>query len=155
MTKRITIFADGLCEPCNPGGYGCCAWIAFEGDVDGSANAFRPPCIASSHGCIGHGAGMTNNIAEYRAVRAALRWAADKARYVDVELCTDSQLVVRQINGQCACNADYLKVLRDECRELLMQLPNAKIVWVARAQNDVADVLTRVAYEQARKKVAA
>lgn len=152
--KRVTIFADGLCEP-NPGGYGCCAWIAFEGDVAGDADVLRPPCIASSHGCIGHGVGMTNNISEYRAVRAALRWAVANMRDAEIELRTDSQLVVRQINGLWACNADHLRDFRDECRALLAQLQNAKIVWVARAQNDVADALTRIAYEGARRKAAA
>jgi ribonuclease HI len=26
----ISVFCDGLCEPCNPGGWACWAWLALD-----------------------------------------------------------------------------------------------------------------------------
>jgi ribonuclease HI len=153
---KLTIFADGLTEPVNPNGYGCCAFVVFEGDVSGRAEAKRPDPIHSAHACIARpGDKVTNNVCEYRSVRAALRWVVANAHKAakdrDVEIRTDSQLVVNQVVGSWQCNADHLRVFRDECREMIRQL-NGKVslVWVRRDENDVADALTRLAYEKAR-----
>lgn len=151
----ITIFCDGLTEPRNPDGYGCCAFVAFDGDVSGTRGAQRPAPLHQAYACIARpGDGITNNICEYRAVRAALKWAVAAIPNEEIIVKTDSQLVVRQVNGDWACNKDHLRVLRDECRALLQRV-NARLVWVARDQNDVADALTRVAYAEARKARAA
>ena len=83
----MIIYADGCCEPSNPGGYACWGWVAAEGGQE----------IASGSGCIGHGPSMTNNLAEYRAVIEALRWAY-KQGVQGVAVKTDSQLVVKQVN---------------------------------------------------------
>jgi ribonuclease HI len=151
MTHRLTIFCDGLCEPRNPGGYGCCAFIVFEGIVSGRAEVLRPPCVYEQHGCIGHGPEMTNNVAEYRAVRAALKWLLANAPETLCDVFTDSQLVVEQANGRWNCKAMRLIPLRNECQALLEELPRARLRWVKREENDVADALTRIAYEKARR----
>jgi ribonuclease HI len=153
-----TIFCDGLTEPrFSSQKYSCCAFVAFEGDVDGTKPlAELPKPITAQHACIARpGQDSTNNIAEYRAVRAALNWLVAKGEQDEVELRTDSQLVVRQISGAYACNKDHLRVLRDDCRVLLEKLPNVRIVWVAREQNIPADELTNVAYAEARQARAA
>jgi ribonuclease HI len=149
--NQITIFCDGSCEPVNPGGYACCGFVAYEGDVSGRRGATRPDPIFDKYGCIGNGPGMTNNIAEYRAVIAALKWA--KKNFADrrLEFRTDSQLVVRQVNGQWDCNKEHLIVLRDQAREILFSFEDAKLIWIPRDENDVADYLTRVAYDEARR----
>lgn len=150
--ERFTLFADGLTEPTNPNGYGCCAYVVYLGDVDGAkCMADLPPVVAYGHACIARpGEGVTNNICEYRAVRAALKWAVRHAAEAEVELRTDSQLVVRQVFGDWACNADHLRPLRDQCRALLAQLPHCRLVWVSRTKNIPADELTRLAYAEAR-----
>lgn len=152
-----TIFADGLMEPKNPDGYGCCAFVVYEGDVDGSKTlAQLPPAVASQADCIAWpGDHATNNVCEYRAVRGALKWAVSYAEDEEIELRTDSQLVVQQVVGSWACNKDHLRKLRDDCRNLLKLLPNVRLVWVSRTQNIPADELTRVAYAEARKSRAA
>lgn len=134
-----TIFCDGLCEPRNPGGYACWAWVAF--DDAGTATFY-------DYGCLGHGAGMTNNRAEYAAVINALRFAAEQA-WRDVRVRTDSQLIVRQITGEYACNVPALVPLRDEARTLGKSL-GARIKWVPREENEPADALSRKAYQEAR-----
>jgi ribonuclease HI len=153
MPRRLTIFCDGLTEPVNPGGYGCCAYIVFEGDVSGEKGAARPEPIAQKYGCIGHGQEITNNIVEYRAAIGALKWALKHAPDAEIELRTDSQLVERQISGCYKCHNEKLMPLLAEARELLAQLPNLKIVWVRREFNDVADALTKLAYIEARSVV--
>jgi len=63
----VKLWADGLCEPVNPGGFAC--WGFYAVDAYGQR-------IGEGRGCLGHGPGMTNNSAEYQAAIEALRWAA-------------------------------------------------------------------------------
>jgi ribonuclease HI len=147
--KRITFYCDGACEPCNPSGIGVSAAIAFEGDVRGAAGAQRPEPLIAKYAEIGRGAGMTNNRAEYAAVRWALRWSVKNIAHCEIVVFTDSQLVVRQINGEWACNKDHLRIFRDECRELIKELPYFRLEWVRRELNDVADELTKRGYAEA------
>lgn len=137
----IEIYCDGLCEPTNPGGYGCCAYAVFR---NGEA-------IAKHYGCIGRGPEMTNNVAEYRAVRGALKWLAANQGDESARVMTDSKLVVEQVNGRWDCNSEKLMPLRDECRTLILGMTNIMLLWIPRAQNEVADALTRVAYREARR----
>jgi ribonuclease HI len=141
----------------NPDGYGCCAFVVFEGDVSGRAGAPRPDPIHSQHACIARpGDNVTNNICEYRSVRAALRWVvanvhkAAKDRHVEIR--TDSQLVVNQVAGSWLVKAEHLRVFCDDCQQMMAQLKDrVSLVWVRRDENDVADALTRIAYEKARR----
>lgn len=154
---KLTIFADGLTEPVNPNGYGCCAFVVFEGEVSGRAGAQRPDPIHEQYACIARpGDNVTNNVCEYRSVRAALRWAVENvhkaAKDREVEIRTDSQLVVNQVSGLWAVKAEHLRPYRDECAQMISELKGkAKLVWVRRDENDVADALTRKAYELARR----
>lgn len=131
-----TFYCDGACIPVNPGGHACWAWIALE---DGRE-------IARDHGCIGRGAGMTNNVAEYHAVIRALKHAQAQG-WTGVRIRADSQLIVRQITGQYACNAPTLINLRAEASALGKAL-QARIAWIPREQNEEADKLTRQAYRE-------
>jgi ribonuclease HI len=151
---KVVAFCDGLTEPTNPDGYGCCAFVVFAGEVSGRRAASRPEPLHACYACIARpGDNVTNNICEYRAVRGALRWLIENRHKklkdcTDIEIRTDSQLVVNQVNGKWATNAVHLKVFRDECAQMLKQL-GARLVWIPRDENDVADALTRVAYQQA------
>jgi ribonuclease HI len=136
----LEIYCDGLCEPKNPGGYGCSAFVVFR---DGEQ-------IHQRYGCVGSGPEMTNNVAEYRAVRGALKWLAGNRGDGSVQVMTDSKLVVEQVNGRWECNSDKLRPYRDDCRRLLRGMENVMLLWVPRERNEVADALTRVAYRKAR-----
>lgn len=140
----LVLYTDGLCEPRNPGGYGCWGWIAEE-HTQGEVRSD----IAHGYGCAGHGPEMTNNVAEYVAAGKALRWAAEHG-HRGVVLRTDSQLVVGQTTGRWACNKEHLLKLRDRLRELVQQT-DAHLEWVPREQNAAADRLSRVAYHEARR----
>lgn len=135
----ITIHCDGLCEPRNPGGYACWAWIVTDPLPD------MPP--AQDFGCVAKGKQATNNLAEYTAVGKALRYCVDQGIFAPT-IRTDSQLVVRQINGDWACNAEHLKPLMKRARALLNEV-GGTLEWVPREQNEIADNLSRIAYQQA------
>ena len=134
---NIVIHCDGLCEPKNPGGYACWAWVVTEGTV------------AQDFGCVAHGPEATNNMAEYAAVEDALVWCIThqiRAPY----LYTDSLLVANQVNGVWACHAPRLQSL---CAwvQVLLEQTGATLEWVPREQNEVADALSRTAYYWARQ----
>lgn len=136
----IIVYCDGACVPVNPGGYACWAWVAK--DDTGAV-------VQTDYGCIGHGTGMTNNVAEYAAVIQALKHA-QQAGWTGIQVRADSQLIVRQITGQYACNAPGLPALRDEARTIGRAL-QARIKWIPREENEEADALTRTAYRKVRQ----
>jgi ribonuclease HI len=138
----ITIYCDGLVEPVNPGGYGCWGWVALSDEGE----------LGRDYGCLGRANALSNNVAEYQAVLRALQhaaragWKATNGQKLIVR--TDSQLVVNQVNGQWACQANHLQPMRNEVRSLLTEI-GGRLEWVARQQNQKADGLTRLAYAQA------
>jgi ribonuclease HI len=141
----MTVFCDGAVEPINPGGTGACAFVVLD-----EAGAV----IKSQVGIIPPAPDLSNNVAEYRALRGALRWLKEHSRSNDqIEIRMDSQLVVNQVNGSWQCNKSHLALLRDECRLLLEKLPTAKLSWVPREQNAVADDLAKQALLKAGVRV--
>lgn len=138
---NFVLYCDGLTEPYNPGGWGCWAWVAL--DAAGAE-------IAAGRGCLGHGPGITNNLAEYTAALEATDWARAQG-LTGILLRADSRLVVEQTAGRWACNAPHLRPLRDELRARLIAL-TAHIEWIPRTANTRADELSRLAYTEARNR---
>ncbi len=90
----------------------------------------------------------TNNTAEYRALILALQEAARLgAREVDV--FADSQLLVRQINGQYRVKHPGIKALHQEASGLLAGFAAWKATHVPREQNRAADALANRALDRA------
>ena len=75
----------------------------------------------------------TVNIGEYDAVIRALE-EAQRLKLKQVELFTDSELVVRQVSGEYQCKALHLRPSRDYVRELLQEL-GATLQWIPREEN--------------------
>lgn len=140
MNSERVIYFDGACEPTNPGGWATWGWVAIKHGVEVARNA----------GCVGHGAGMTNNVAEYHGLLEALRWLAKREVRQGVIIRGDSQLVIRQVSGEWACKSAHLQPLCAEASQLAAQL-GVTLEWVPRAQNSRADQLSYVAYAEARK----
>lgn len=89
----------------------------------------------------------TNNVAEYRGLLAALQAARDLgARSLLVH--ADSELVVKQMNGQYKVKHEKLKPLFLEARSLAAQLPRFAIRHVRREQNRDADRLANEAMDR-------
>lgn len=130
--------------------------IAFKGAVAGGKDDERPDPIVQSASIIGREPGMTNNIAEWRALRGAMKWLSSfKDLYAneDIIIFADSQLVAYQFNGHWRCNSIELRGFLEECTELKQAFTRLQVVWVPREQNWVADDLINKLYASKNIKV--
>lgn len=89
--------------------------------------------------CIGV---ATNNVAEYRALIRGLE-EARALGWDSVEVYTDSELLVRQLNGQYQVHARHLVPLHRSALQLLKLFKTAWIYHIPREQNARADRLAR------------
>ncbi|MDN3514545.1 MAG: ribonuclease HI family protein [Candidatus Brocadia sp.] len=82
----------------------------------------------------------TNNVAEYQAMILAARKAI--AYHVKkVTFKTDSELLVRQLNGEYRVKSSNILPLYDELMKLLKKIPEWEIQHVRREENVIADSL--------------
>ena len=90
----------------------------------------------------------TNNVAEYQALLAGLELALDRGvERLDVFL--DSELVVRQVNGQYKVKDAGLKPLHAQACQLLSRFHEVDVKHVRREQNAEADRLVNEALDAA------
>lgn len=89
----------------------------------------------------------TNNVAEYTSLLKALQ-AAKKFDTKKVTVYSDSELLVKQINGQYRVKSENLKDLYAQSMELLGDLGSWKVVHVRRELNTVADKLVNMALDK-------
>jgi ribonuclease HI len=122
---EIVAYTDGACRG-NPGP----AAAATALSVDGQVVAERSKYLGKS----------TNNRAEYEAVILALKTAAELNASV-VTICTDSQLIARQITGRYKINNADLLPLRDKIKVLAAGFKSFKVIEIPREQNKLADGL--------------
>ena len=89
----------------------------------------------------------TNNVAEYRALIEGLRMAL---KYQPNRLIChlDSELVVRQLNGQYQVKMDTLKPYFEEIQSLSAELPDVVFVHIPREDNYRADALVNKALDE-------
>lgn len=140
MDNKYIIYCDGLCEPTNPNGYACWAFVVTQNEK----------VIYHNEGCVGHGEGMTNNIAEYHSLLNALLYCF-RSKVFQAQIRMDSQLVVNQVNGDWKCNKESLRQLLARCARG-MEIVDANLTWIPREQNEIADKYSRVAYNKSRAK---
>lgn len=89
----------------------------------------------------------TNNVAEYRALITALQKAKELgARRVAIR--GDSELVVKQMNGEYRVKNEALRELYDEAQALLGQFEHATIDHNYRHKNALADKLANLAMDR-------
>ncbi len=88
----------------------------------------------------------TNNVAEYRALIAALEAIAPlRARVLHVR--ADSQLVIKQLRGEYRVKDTNLRRFYDAARQLLAAYDVVDLQHVPRAQNAEADALVNAALD--------
>lgn len=88
----------------------------------------------------------TNNFAEYQALLAALEYAAANGSG-RVSVFSDSELLVRQIQGRYKVRSEDLKPLHARAMSLIRELDGFSIVHVLRAKNREADHLANLALD--------
>ena len=133
MYQQVDLFTDGGSRG-NPGPAGAGFVI--------KAPAAKP--ILSRGIFLGQ---TTNNVAEYTAVKEGLPRHKDM-QAKSVRLFSDSQLLVRQINGQYKVKSDNLKDLYADCMELLASFSSWQVTHVYREQNTEADAMANQAMDK-------
>ncbi|WP_420238542.1 ribonuclease HI family protein [Telmatobacter bradus] len=94
---------------------------------------------------------QTNNYAEYSGMIAVLRWAIENgARRVAV--VSDSELMVKQMQGKYKVSSPAIKPLWEEGRKLVRQLDGFEIRHTLRAGNKEADRLANEAMDRGMGK---
>ncbi len=133
--KKVIIYTDGAARG-NPGPASIGAIIK---DETGNVMARLSRRIGIT----------TNNQAEYRAVITALEKAVSLgAKYVILK--SDSELVVKQINGRYKIKNAALRPLYQEVVKLTGSLESFTISYIPRAQNAGADALANKALDNIR-----
>lgn len=129
-TKRVVILTDGGAKP-NPGPAAIGAVLKDE----------QGRIITNISQDIGQ---ATNNQAEYRALITALEKAL-RLGMSQVELRSDSELLVKQINGQYLVKAAPIKPLYLKVKQLQNQFEGFRITHISSAENREAhNLVSRV-----------
>jgi ribonuclease HI len=88
----------------------------------------------------------TNNVAEYRALVEGLRKASE-LQVGELEVISDSELLVHQMRGEYKVKKDTLRVLWEEAGELADRIGKVRYTAVRREHNELADRLVNEALD--------
>jgi ribonuclease HI len=92
----------------------------------------------------------TNNVAEYRALVEGLE-AAARARVDELEVVSDSELLVKQMRGEYKVKNAALRELSLEATRIARRIPNVRYRAVRREHNELADSLVNEALDRASR----
>ena len=97
---------------------------------------------------------QTNNFAEYSGLLAVLKWASENAAE---RLCviSDSELMVKQMQGKYAVKSPILRPLYEEARKLSRRLVSFEMRHTLRGGNKTADRLANEAMDKGMGKIGA
>ena len=90
----------------------------------------------------------TNNVAEYRALIAGLEKAVELG-VDDLEVVSDSELMVKQMRGEYRVKNEALRELSTQAARLGRQLASVTYTAVRREHNELADRLVNEALDAA------
>jgi len=128
---RAHVYTDGASRG-NPGP-AAIGWVILTGDGIVTEGGKR----------IGE---ATNNQAEYDALLHALELAAEYG-FSEVEVRSDSELMIKQVRGEWDANDPDLRERRVRARELLTRFEDWSLSHVPREINERADELANEAFE--------
>ena len=123
---KIIAYTDGASRG-NPGPAAAGFILINTSGTQLQANAF----------CLGH---TTNNVAEYTAICKALN-AAKQIGAKQITVFSDSELLVKQINGEYRVKSDQLRPLFRQAVDLLGEFENWKVQHITREKNKEVDKL--------------
>lgn len=130
--QTVVIYTDGACRG-NPGpaSFGLIVMDPKEKIIFESAQTLE---------------NSTNNIAEYKGIHRALELAVQN-NVKNLTIKTDSQLAVRQLNGEYKIKSAPLKLIHAQCIQLAAKIPQWSFVHVLRENNKRADELANLALD--------
>jgi ribonuclease HI len=131
--KRTRLYTDGAARG-NPGPAGAGAVIV---NPDGHIVAKIGKFLGDS----------TNNVAEYMGLILGLRRA--KAMGIkELDVFSDSELLVKQLAGDYAVKAEHLRPLHDEAKSLLGAFSAIQVRHIPREENAQADLMSNRAIDE-------
>jgi len=133
VTQALRLHVDGASRG-NPGEAGFGVHVCSP---DGQE-------VAGLYGYLGQ---ATNNVAEYQALLHGLRFAISRGAS-RVEVYSDSELLVRQVEGRYRVKSPGLQPLHREAKSLLARFERARVVHVPRERNREADALANRAVDE-------
>lgn len=153
MSGRVpSLFSSDAPEPAKAGGSG---WVTAN--TDGGARGNPGP---AGYGVVVEDEGgqrlatlsefigvKTNNVAEYSALLAALEWAVSTGQ-TKLRVISDSELMVKQIQGKYKVNSPDLRPMWEEARRKIGRLERFEIQHALRHKNKVADGLANEAMDR-------
>jgi ribonuclease HI len=131
--EKINIFVDGASKG-NPGPAGVGIVIKAAGGKS----------LRNISKYIGK---TTNNVAEYTALNFALTEALI-SNFKNVSIKSDSELLVKQLNGKYKVKSNNIKNLYLQAEHLMRGFNQVKIDYIRRAENKQADKLANQAITQ-------
>ncbi len=121
---ELTIYIDGASKG-NPGDGACGAvFLDKKGNVIGEEGRVLGVC--------------TNNFAEYSSLHLALT-VAKKYRAKILNIFSDSELLVKQFNGEYKIEDKKLKVLMDVIKKEVKKFEKVNVTYIPREKNKLAD----------------
>ncbi len=100
--------------------------------------------VLAAHGeAIGR---ATNNVAEYSGLVAGMSKAAELG-VRDLEVVSDSELLVKQMRGEYKVKNEALRRLWEEANDLERRFATVRYTAVRRAHNELADTLVNEALD--------
>ena len=127
-TKDIYIYTDGAARG-NPGRSGSGFIIMDSGKI-----------IKES---VSYNGIKTNNYAEYKAIIDALAWCMKSIANhseAEVTVTSDSELVIKQLNGQYAVKSEDMRVLNAKVRDLALKFRSVAFRNVRRSNRYITRV---------------
>ncbi|XP_074337088.1 uncharacterized protein LOC141674266 [Apium graveolens] len=86
---------------------------------------------------------VTNNQAEYEALIAGLKLSRT-LRVQDLKIYSDSQIVVKKINGEYIAKDPILEKYQALVQSYLASIPNHQVLLIYRQENEEADILSKL-----------
>lgn len=139
---EVQVYFDGLCQPINPGGIACYAFLVkSEGKTIYKERGLAAEPFSKE---------ATNNVAEYTALVKALEWLlSSKKGQEPIRVRGDSKLVISQMRGEFKVKAKVIIPLFQKAALLRKEFADISFQWVPREENREADKLSEEAYNNA------
>jgi ribonuclease HI len=132
----VHVHFDGACQPPRGGGVATFGYTIEGGGLDHEECGLATRPFSER---------ATNNVAEYVAAIRALEWLRERGYHDEVIVSGDSQLVIRQIQGEYEVRKEHLKAYHARLLQLAAEFRSVRYEWVPRASNARADALSKEA----------